>query len=197
MRAARAIQARATEALDAADGAIAAKALHDAITQFVDAIRVPMSDGRLAWSAPMLEQVYDINYIDPTAVDLPDELAALSTAATMSAHEMAERPDVAMGLSILPLRTRARRGAPRAPVLEEAVLACREFWSAHGRGSWARSNISQRSSRMSNQHADLIGAAEKFLHDVVTAAGLPNDLSKLNSAWNSADRRLKRRQRAA
>jgi len=145
----------------------------------------------------MLEQVYAIDYIDPTAVDLPAELEALSIAATMSASDIAERPDVVMGLSNLPLRSRARRGTPRDAVLEEAVLACREYWIANGGGSWARSNISLRSSRTGNQHCDLKGAAERFLHDMVTAAGLPNDLSKLNSAWNSADRRSPRKPQTA
>ena len=143
------------------------------------------------WSAVMLYEVFDIPFIPSTEVDTPEVFDALR-------HAMAARTSglnkVAIdmeALSRLPVRERLRTNKVRNHALEQALLACREFWLTHSKDlGWSRSEMSQPDTLQRNDRTQLVGPCERFVVDVITASGIKFTLRKLNGAWSALDKRL-------
>jgi hypothetical protein len=167
--------------------------LHDALQSFNEAI------GKDHWSARMLEEVFDIPYVASTALEPPEIFDPARGFFVVRGGWPAMKHELDT-LATLPVRRRLRPGRVGNQELRRALEVIRAFWQHHAAAdAWTRSILNQ------INHADeakkgkrsavnqLEGRCERFVADVLTAAGFVFDLQELNGAWSSLDRELRSR----
>lgn len=176
----------------------AAAALHDSLETRLPLLRAALADfnaaaGYRMWSAPMLEEVFDISYVDSTAVE-PPELFDPIRGFFASRERVWRDIEVELKqLASLPIRSRLHPNQVRNHVLEQALLYCRDFWLLHqNKLGWSGSSLSE-ASKMNRDRdiPNLKGNCERFVVDMTTYSNLDFDLKRLDGAWSAVDKRIR------
>jgi hypothetical protein len=156
--------------------------LEKALTDFDSAV------GESFWSAAMLEEVFDVPYVDPNAIEPPEIFDPLRGFSIEHAKALAEIRGGLSALSALPVRPRRRTNKVRDHVLRQALKACRTFWEDGLGRSWSRSSLTHLGPAGSAQIDQLSGECERFVVDMLTAAEVRFKLKTLNGAWSAFDK---------
>jgi hypothetical protein len=140
----------------------------------------------------MLAEVFDIPYIPSNQVEPPEVFDPLR--GIFRVRENAWR---AINVDLLALEALPVRSGKSAPVrnhaLEQALIACRAYWLKWSPArKWSRSSLPQ--IKKSIQIDQLQGPCERFVADMLTAAGIDFDLLTLNGAWSGLQKREQRQQ---
>lgn len=127
----------------------------------------------------LMESIFDVDVGLPDVVWVPDELSPLSVSpeATMFGDLNAWLD----GLSQLPLRPRLTRARIAPRTLQKCVAECRRYWRALGR-TWNIDALTVPETRKDNEPTALIGQCERFVCDLLRAAGMSHTLEELHTA---------------
>ena len=129
----------------------------------------------------LMEEVFDIDVGPPGQLTLAPGLALLSGFAEAQQWEPFERRVKA--ICDLPLRKRLPRGRVAPRTLQKCVAACRRYWVAFDR-TWKRQDLTDADTISDNDPAALTGECERFVSDVLRAAGIEHTLEQLSAAMN-------------
>jgi hypothetical protein len=143
-----------------------------------------------SWSAVMLNEVFDIPFVPSTATEAPELFDPLRKAMAARDDLGSMTPADLEALSALPVRARLRTNKVRNHALEQALIVCRKYWLQHSpKLGWSRSALNHPETLKSYAPSDLVGPCERFVVDMLTAAGIQFTLSTLNGAWSALDKR--------
>lgn len=129
----------------------------------------------------LMEAILSLNVGPPSQIVLAPELGLLAGFAKDRHWVIVEKQ--VEGIRNLPVRRGRPRGRVAPRTLQKCVAACRVYWE-HLARTWKPESLADPAVRADNDPNALTGECERFVCDMMRAAGMEHTLEQLSTAMN-------------